>query len=209
MKLVYRIAGALALAGISASASAQHPGWIAGVAFGQSSLQDYDIGTQLTTSDDSDDSDDSMRIFGGYMLSPMQGVVVSWIDLGMARFEGTGSGGAFFNCHDAEGYDISYIVGWAPGSQTRFSVFGTVGVFAWDQDFLYLDPTGALPFQDEGASFSMGVGGEFKLTEEIGIHLEYQLFKDVGDDGFGGSGVQFDRDVVSLGVVVRFGKPRE
>ena len=43
-------------------------GWIAGVAFGQSSLQDYDIGTQLTTSDDSDDSDDSMRIFGGYML---------------------------------------------------------------------------------------------------------------------------------------------
>lgn len=205
MKFGFRIAGAIALAGISASASAQSPGWIAGAAFGQASLQDYDIGGQVTTSDD---SDDSMRIFGGYMWSPMQGVVVSWIDLGMARFEGPAFGG-FFNFLDAEGYDISYVVGWAPGSQTRVSVFGTVGVFAWDQDALYIDPSGAAPFQDEGTSFSMGLGTKIRLTEEIGVHLEYQLFKDVGDDGLGGSGQQFDRDVVSVGVVVGFGRPRE
>jgi len=206
MKLTYRTAVAIALAGISATASAQSPGWIAGAAFGQASLQDYDIGGEVTTSDD---SDDSMRIFGGYMISPMQGVVVSWIDLGMARFEGTTPGGSFFNFLDAEGYDISYVVGWAPGSQTRVSVFGSVGVFAWDQDALYIDTTLAPPFQDEGTSFSMGLGTKIRLTEEIGIHLEYQLFKDVGDDGLGGSGQQFDRDVVSLGVVVGFGKPRE
>jgi len=205
MKPAIRIAGAIALAVLSASASAQSQGWIAGAAFGQATLQDYDIG-ELTTRDD---SDDSMRIFGGYMLSPMQGVVVSWIDLGMARFEGTQTSGPFINFLDAEGYDISYLVGWAPGNQTRFSLFGTIGVFAWDQDAIYIDSTGAYPFQDEATSFSMGVGGELKLTEEIGLHLEYHLFKDIGEDGFGGSNLQFDREVVSLGVVVRFGKPRE
>lgn len=205
MKLGLRIACAIALAGISASASAQSQGWIAGAAFGKATLQDFDIGGQLDTLDD---SDDSMRIFGGYMLSPMQGVVISWIDLGTVRFGGPASGG-FIDLLDAEGYDISYLVGWAPGSQTRFSVFGTVGVMAWDQDVLYVDSTGAYPFQDEGTSFSLGVGGEIKLGDDFGLHLEYQLFKDVGDDGFGGSAQEFDRDVVSLGVIVRFGRPRE
>lgn len=206
MKLAYRIAGAIALAGLSATASAQSQGWIAGAAFGKATVQEYDLGGTVTARDG---SDDSMRIFGGYMWSPMQGIVISWIDLGAARLDGTGTSGNFINFLDAEGYDISYIVGWAPGSQTRFSVFGTVGVFAWDQDVLYLDPTGAYPFQDESTSFSLGVGGEFKLTEDFGVHLEYQLFKDVGDTGFDGSNQQFDREVVSLGVVVRFGRPRE
>ena len=204
MKLAYRIAGAIALAGVSV-ASAQSPGWIAGAAFGQASLQDYDIGGEVATRDD---TDDSMRIFGGYMLSSMQGVVVSWVDLGAARFDGPAFGG-FINLLDAEGFDISYLVGWAPGSQTRVSLFGTVGVLAWDQDVVYVDPAGALPFQDEGTSFSMGAGAEIKLSDEIGIHLEYQLFKEVGDDGLGGSGHEYDRDVVSLGIVVRFGRPRE
>ena len=126
----------------------------------------------------------------------------------MARFEGPAFGG-FFNFLDAEGYDISYLVGWAPGSQTRVSVFGTVGVLAWDQDALYIDPTGASPFQDEGTSFSMGLGTEIKLGGPFGIHIEYQLFKDVGDDGPGGSGHEYDRDVVSVGVAYRFGRPRE
>ena len=205
MKLTYRIAAAIALAGISASASAQSQGWIAGAAFGQATLQDYSIGGPIANSDD---TDDSMRIFGGYMISPMQGVVISWVDLGTASYSGPAFGG-FFDFLDAEGYDISYLVGWAPGSQTRFSIFGTVGVMAWDQDVLYLDPTGAYPYQDEGTSFTMGLGTEFKLGDDFGLHLEYQLIKDVGDDGLGGSGHEYDREVVSLGIVVRFGRPRE
>jgi opacity protein-like surface antigen len=126
----------------------------------------------------------------------------------VASYAGPDFGG-FTDHLDAEGFDISYIVGWAPGSQTRFAIFGTVGVFAWDQDVLYRDASGVYPFQDEGTSFSMGLGTEFKLTDEFGIHLEYQLFKDVGDDGLGGSGHEYDRDVISLGVAYRFGRPRE
>ena len=203
MKLGFRIAGVIALAGMSTTASAQ--GWIAGMAFGEAAQQDFDIAGGITTRDD---TDDSMRIFGGYMLSPMQGVIVSWIDIGTAFYSGPALGG-FANHSDAEGYDISYVVGWAPGSQTRFSLFGTLGVFAWDQDVIHIDSTGAYPFQDEGTSFSAGVGTEITLVDNFSVHIEYQLFKDVGEDAPGSSRLQYDREVVSVGVAVRFGRPRE
>jgi hypothetical protein len=203
MKSGFRVAAALVFAGMSASVSAQ--GWLAGLAVGQATQQDYDVGGPIDTRDE---TDDSMRIFGGYMISPMQGVVVSWIDLGTAYYAGPAFGG-FTDYLDAEGFDISYIVGWAPGSQSRVAVFGTVGVFGWDQDVLYRDASGVYPYQDEGTSFSLGAGTEIKLAGDFGIHIEYQLFKDVGDDGPGGSGHEYDRDVVSVGVSFRFGRPRE
>jgi opacity protein-like surface antigen len=203
MRFAYQFAGACALACLSAAASAQ--GWIAGVAIGQATQQDYDVGGEIAARDD---TDDSMRIFGGFLVSPMQGVIVSWIDLGTAYYDGPAFGG-FVDSLDAEGYDISYIAGWAPGSQSRFALFGTVGVFAWDQDVVYADLSGISLYQDEGTSFSMGVGTEIQLGANFGVHLEYQLFKDVGDDGLGGSGHEYDRDVVSVGVSYRFGRPRE
>ena len=196
MKFAYRIAGFFAVAAFSANASAQ--GFMAGVAIGTATQQGYDIGGPAESVDD---SDDSIRIFGGYMISPMQGVVVSFIDLGVASYAGSAFGG-FTDHLDAEGYDISYVVGWAPGMQTRFSIFGTVGVFGWDQDVLYTDATGRYPYQDDGTSFSFGLGTEFKLSDSFGIHLEYQLFKDVGDER--NSGHELDREVISVGVDYRF-----
>jgi hypothetical protein len=202
MKHVRQIAGTCVLAGLSANVWAQ--GWIAGGAVGQATQQDYEVGGPIATRDE---SDDSLRVFGGYMLSPMQGVIVSVIDLGTAYYDGPAFGG-FTDYLDAEGYDISYIVGWAPGSQSRVSLFGTVGVFAWDQDVLYTDSTGSYLYQDDGTSFSMGIGTEIRLGSAAasawGIHFEWQLFKDVGDQQ--NSGHEYDREAISVGVDYRFGR---
>jgi hypothetical protein len=202
MKSVAELVVLGTLAGFSASAAAQ--GWIAGAAFGQASQQDYDAGVPIATNED---TGDAMRIFGGYMISPMQGVIASFIDLGTASY-GNPLPDGFSDLLDAEGYDISYVVGWAPGSQDRFTVFGTVGVFVWDQDVVSTDITGRTLYQDEGTSFSMGVGAEFMLTDTFGLHLEYQLFKEVGEAAGtllnSGSGHELDRDVISVGVSVRF-----
>jgi OmpA-like transmembrane domain len=202
MKFVYQIAGLCALAGLAADASAQ--GWIAGGAVGQAKQQDYDVGGPIATTDD---TDDTLRVFGGYLLSPMQGVVVSFIDLGTAYYDGPAWGG-FTDYLDAEGYDISYVIGWAPGSQSRVSLFGTVGVFAWDQDVFYTDASGPYLYQDDGTSFSMGIGTEIKLGSAAGsawgIHFEWQLFKDVGDKN--NSGHEYDREALSVGVDYHFGR---
>jgi hypothetical protein len=190
MKFVYQITALCTLGSLAANVSAQ--GWIAGAAIGQATQQDYEIGGTIVTRDD---TDDSLRIFGGYLISPLQGVVASFIDLGTAYYADPAVDG-FTDYLDAEGYDVSYIIGWAPGSQERLTVFGTVGVFVWDQDVVYTDVNGRSLYQDEGTSFSMGVGAEFRLGDSFGVHLEYQLFKDVGEEAglLGtGSGHELDR----------------
>lgn len=178
--------------------------WIVGGAVGSAQQDDYEIAGQISTRDDSDTSG---RVFGGYLMGSMQAVVVSYIDLGTTRFDGPAFGG-FEDFLDAEGFDISYLAGWAPGSQQRFSLFGTIGVFSWDQDVRLTDSSGDFDFRDEGTSFSVGVGAEINLgssgASPWGINVAYQLFKDVGDAG--NSGHEYDRDVFSLGVNYRFGQ---
>jgi len=103
---------------------------------------------------------------------------------------------------------VSWIIGFAPGSQERVSLFGTVGVFAWDQVVRYTDTSGFVKYKDEGTSFSAGFGSEIKLGGDAaspwGIHIEYQLFKDVGDAN--NSGHEYDREVFSVGASYRFGR---
>lgn len=178
--------------------------WIAGGAVGSAKQHDYEVGGPIATRDE---SDTSMRVFGGYLLGPMQGVIVSLVDLGTAYYDGPAFGG-FTDYLDADGIDISYLAGWAPGTQQRVALFGTVGVFSWNQDVTYTDATGTYVFGDDGASFSIGFGTEVNFsaagTSAWGLHFEYQLFKDVGE--FDNSGHEYDRDLISIGIDYRFGR---
>jgi len=195
-------AAILALACIPLPASAQ--GWLTGGTVGTAKQFDYEVGGPIATRDE---SDVGTRVFGGYMVSPVQGVVVSYVDFGTAYYDGPAFGG-FTDYLDAKGFDISYLVGWAPGAQQRVSIFGTVGVFSWDQDVTYTDITGPYDYGDSGTSFSIGFGTEINLSASgmsaWGINFEYQLFKDVGD--VNNSGHEYDRDMVSVGVDYRFGR---
>ena len=200
MKAVLK--GALLFALSLSSAGAMAQGWFAGGAVGVATQQDYENGTPLVTTDD---SDDSYRVFGGYQISPMQAVVASYLSLGTAYYDGPGFGG-FTDKMSAEGYDISYVAGWAPGQQQRFSLFGSVGVFAFTQNVRYTDSTGFFKYKDSGTTFSLGIGSEINLsasgTNAWGLHVEYQLFKDVGSRA--NSGHEHDRDVLSVGITYRF-----
>lgn len=204
MKPMQRGAVVCALCLVSAGASAQ--GWIVGAAYGQASLQDYDIGAPISAADE---SDGAYRVFGGYMISPIQGVVASYIDLGRPRYLGSAFGG-FTDKLGAEGFDFSYIVGWAPGAQERVSLFGTLGLFTWTQTDIYFDTLGRYEYKDKGTSFSAGLGAEIRLGEggmsPWGIHVDWQLFKNVGDEN--NSGHENDRDMASVGVDYRFGSKR-
>ena len=201
-RIARTVAPALLLALAALPASAQ--GWLAGGSIGQATQQDYDVGGPVSKRDD---SDDSLRVFGGYLVSPMQGVIVSLIDLGTAYYDGPAFGG-FTDELSAEAIDISYIVGWTPGMQQRVSVFGTAGIVGWDQDVRYTDISGTYIYNDEGTSFSVGVGTEINLsaagTSRWGVHVEYQVLKDVGDAD--NSGHEYDREIVSVGASYRFGR---
>ena len=203
MNTTRSLAATSALCLVSVGAQAQ--GWIVGGAVGQAMQDDYDIGGPVSMRDD---TDDSYRIFGGYLVSPNQGVVVSYIDLGTTYYDGPAYGN-FTDYFEAEGFDISYIVGFAPGAQQRVSLFGTLGLFAWDQDESYTELVGTSPtryeYADSGTSFSVGLGTDINFdsggTSAWSIHVEWQLFKDVGN-----SGQEYDREVFSVGASYRFGR---
>lgn len=190
---------------VNAPLAAYAQGWIVGGSVGTTTQNDYEVGGPIATRDD---SDAAFRAFGGYQISPAQAVVASYVDLGKAEYDGSAFGG-FSDSLEADGFDISYVVGWAPGTQSRVSLFGTVGIFAWDQNVSYTDSFGLFQANDEGASFSFGLGTEIDLGADGAgpwrLHLDYQIFKDVGDED--NSGHELDREFISLGVAYRFGNP--
>jgi len=204
MQARQRLLSLVLLLSLPLGASAQ--GWFAGGAVGIGQQDDYSIGGPITSRDD---TDAAYRIFGGYLISPLQGFVASYVDLGEAFYAGPAFGG-FTDRLSADGFDMSYIIGWAPGTQERINVFGTVGVFAWDQDVVYTELGTMTPYRykDDGTSFSFGIGTDINLSaagdNAWGIHVEWQLFKNVGDENV--SGHEDDRQTFSAGVSYRFGR---
>lgn len=190
------------IAGLPSATRAQE--WIVGGAIGLARQHDYAVGASIATHDD---TDTAYRVFGGYLVTPMHGVVVSYVDLGTASYGGPAFGG-FTDSLDADGVDVSYVIGWAPGEQDRVALFGTVGVFSWEQDSTYTDSTGTFAYRDEGRSLSIGVGTEVDFsatgTSAWAFHVEYQLFRDVGESA--NSGHEDNRDMISLGMDYRFGR---
>ena len=189
-----------ALGAVPDSARAQD--WIVGGAIGSAKQQDYAVGGPVATRDD---TDASFRTFGGYLVRPMQGIVVSYVDLGTASYEGPGFGG-FADSLEANGVDFSYLAGFRPGDQQRISLFGTVGILHWNQDVTLTDAAGTFDYADDGTSFSVGFGTEISLGagNAWGILIAYQLFKDIGE--LENSGLEYDRETLSVGVAYRFGR---
>lgn len=201
-----RVRMALLLAILSSPLCASAQEWFAGGAVGVGQQDDYQVGGPISNRDD---TDFAYRVFGGYLISPLQGFVASYVDLGEAYYSGPAFGG-FTDRLSADGFDVSYLIGWAPGEQERVSIFGTVGVFAWSQDVTYteISPSNAYLYKDTGTSFSIGIGTDINLNASgdnaWGIHVEWQMFKDVGDMNY--SGHEDDRQMLSAGVSYRFGR---
>jgi OmpA-like transmembrane domain len=206
LRNLFSLTGACALALCSSGVSAQ--GWLAGGSVGTVTQSGYSVGGPIATLDD---SDGGTRAFGGYMFNPMQGVVVSFVDLGTMYYAGP-AWGNFNDYLKADGVDISYIIGFTPGNQERAALFGTVGAISWDQSVNYTENLGTTNdnyrYSDSGTSMSVGFGTDVNFsaggTSAWGFHFVYQLFMDVGDKN--NSGHQYDRYLFSAGIDYRFGK---
>ena len=196
--LIFSVVVAIAISCPEVSAQ----GWLAGASVGTAKQYDYEVGGTI---DSSDDTDTGYRVFGGYLFMPVLGVVVSYADLGTMNYAGPSFGG-FTDELSANAVDMSVLGGWAPGSQKRFSLFGTAGFFHFNQDVHYVDASGTYNYDDSGWSFSYGAGAEVTLgaAAKWGIHFNYQMFTDVGDAD--NSGHEYDRSLIALGFDYRFGK---
>jgi hypothetical protein len=179
--------------------------WLVGGAIGQAEQYDYSVGGPI---DNEDDTDTAYRISGGARFHPNIGVTVSYLDLGEPSYDGPAFGG-FTDELEATGWDFSVVAGLAPGQQTMFTVFGMVGLFVWEQDVHYVDPSGTYDYNEDGESLSYGGGLAFRPGGDgspFAIHAAYQYFQDVGDED--NSGHEYDRSLFEFGVDYLIGKRR-
>jgi OOP family OmpA-OmpF porin len=201
-------AALLALCGLIATSQAMaQKGLYIGGSAGSSKIDDDIALGGLITSGTVDGSSTGFKIFGGFQFNDYFALDLALVDLGKAKYSGT-----YFNAPvtggtvDIWGLNFS-AVGILPVSES-FSVFGKVGLFAWEADAK--DTTGGFPFStnESGADFSFGLGMSYNFTKNWGVRLEWERFMvGGGEDAYTGqpnSTGSANVDLLSLGVAYRF-----
>ncbi|HUW36591.1 MAG TPA: OmpA family protein [Rhodocyclaceae bacterium] len=215
MKLA-KVSGTLGLAALAAIASsyavADDTGWYGGANIGQSraTIDDVRITSGLlgggfsTTSITDDKRDTGYKIFGGYQFNKNFAVEGGYFDLGRFGFTATTvPAGTLSGNIELKGVNLD-LVGIMPITE-KFSAFGRVGLnSARAKD--NFSGTGAVSVLDSSPSkrdtnLKLGLGLQYAFTPALGMRVEAERYRI--NDAVGNKG---DVDLVSLGLVYRFGK---
>ena len=185
-----------ATAGISPPAFAQDSGWYLGASAGQSIARDW-CPSSLLVGESCDDTKSAYGVFGGYQVNKYLGAELGYTDLG--EFKASEPGIALTS--KVKGFELLG-VGTIP-INPQFEVYGKVGVFFWD---LKVSCEGTLcavgSLSEKATDLTYGLGAKFNFTKNVGARVQYQRYKDIGDDATLGG--KTDVDVISVGVVFKF-----
>jgi len=184
-----------ATAGISPLAVAQDSGWYIGASVGQSKAGDF-CPSLIAVGDSCDDRGAAYGVFGGYQVNKYLGAELGYTDLGEFRASASGTTETI----KVRGYELLG-VGTIP-IHPRFEVYGKVGVFFWDlKDSCAGTLCGFGSQSEAGTDLTYALGAKFNFTKFVGARVQYQRYKDVGDETTTGKS---DIDFISVGVVFKF-----
>ena len=165
----------LGFGALIASTQASAQGFYVGGAFGSTDAGEGNAIPDLITSGAVDGKGSGFKFYGGYAFTPNVAVEMAFVDLGRLKYSGSFVGAPVTNGRvDTSGLNSS-VVGTLPlGS--GFSLFAKAGLFAWTAEAR--DITNGFPFSgtDSGAGLSVGVGGEFHVTRNLGLRAEWESF---------------------------------
>ena len=209
MKLMSRVAVALVILSgllIAQQASARGPFYV-GASAGRSDIDNEIVFPGLITSGTADGKNTGYKIFGGYEFNPYFGVEISLVDLGKVKYSGSYVGFPVTGGKvDVVGLNSS-AVGIVPVNES-FSLFGKLGIFAWEAS--WSEFSGGVPTkaQDNGADLSIGAGFIFNFTKNFSARLEWERFKAGGGEdyntGFPNLTSSAKIDFLSLGFLFKF-----
>ena len=184
-----------ATACISPLAFAQDSGWYVGASAGQSKAKDS-CPNSIPVGVSCDDTSGAYGVFGGYQFNKYLGAELGYTDLG----EVTASGLGTTETIKVKGIELLG-VGTFP-INPQFEVYGKVGVFFWDlKDSCAGTLCGFSSQSDTGTDLTYGLGAKFNFTKNVGVRVQYQRYKDIGNEATTGKD---DVDVISVGVVFKF-----
>jgi len=214
----------LALSLASTASLAEGSGWYFGVTGGQAEADlskaggdflaftffnaidaDEFLGSTL------DDSDTSFSLFGGYRVSEYFAVEAGYVDFGTMEYRATGmvspvglpqTAVTFSADVEATGFTVAAIGSVPIGN--AFDVHGRAGVLFADTELTLggsmLGVTASESISDNSQDFFYGLGVGLQVGTNWSFSLDWQQFKDVGDDENIG---EADVNRLSLGVIYR------
>lgn len=211
-----KMSGTLGLVAIGVIASpsvmAQDSGWYAGLNVGQSKAKIDDakirsslLGDGFTGVSISDrDKHLGFKLFGGYEFNKYFALEGGYFDLGKFGFTATTVPYATLKGDTSmKGLNFDAVLKF-PMTE-KFSVFGRAGLayteakdtFTGTSPIKVLDPNPS----KRAANFKFGAGLQYDFTESFGMRAEAERYR--VNDAIGNKG---DIDMVSLGILVRFGR---
>jgi OmpA-OmpF porin, OOP family len=196
---------------VSPCALADAAGWYGGLNLGQSRAKIDDariinglmVGGFSSATIADDDRDTGYKLFGGYQLNRHFAVEAGYFDLGKFAFKATTIPlGTFGGDIKVRGVNLD-LVGILPLSE-KFSAFGRIGVNRAKADDTF-SGTGLVRVLKSSASqratnAKAGLGLQYALNDSLGVRAEVERYRI--NDGVGNRG---DIDLISLGLVYRFG----
>ena len=218
MKRVSKSLGALGLVGCAVLSSqiavADDSGWIGGLSVGQSKarIDDPQIIGQLqgagyaTTSLNDVNRDTAFKIFGGYQFNQYFALEGGYFDLGKFGYAAiTSPTGGLNGSIQIKGLNVD-AVGILP-FEGNFSVFGRLGLnYAQSRD--NFNSTGGVFTSESNANansvnLKAGVGAQYNFIDSVALRGEWERYRI--NDAVGARG---DVDLLSIGLVVMFGKEK-
>ena len=142
-----------------------------------------------------DDSDTGYRFFGGYQFNRNLAAEIGYAELGKATSSGVVLGVPVSGNWKARVWDV-VAVGIMPLNE-QFSLLGKLGVALWRLDASLIPAATSSP---TGTDLTWGIGGQYDFTKKVGMRVEWQKYKDIGDDTTGKS----DASAFSASALFRF-----
>lgn len=219
MKHVAKKIGALSLVTLSGMASswatAEDAGWYVGASVGQSmaEIDNARISRSLLASGftgvsiSDDERDIGYKLFGGYQFNRIFSLEGGYFDLGNFGYTATTMPAGSLNGSIKLGGLNFDAVGTLPLTE-KFSLLGRAGVnYAQAKDSFSgsgaVNPTNPSA-RKRDQNYKVGVGAQYDFTKSFGMRAEAERYRI--DDAVGNKG---DIDLISLGVVYRFGRNKQ
>ncbi len=137
------------------------------------------------------------KILAGYRINRVFGVELGYADLGKAHGSATVLGVPVRARVDASAWDLVGVASW-PIDQ--FTLFAKAGLYAGKAKARASAGGASLSETDKGSDFTIGFGGRFDFTRNIGVRIDWQRYTDVGGKDVG----KADVDLMTFGVQYRF-----
>ena len=198
-----------------AAGSAFAGDWYALGSFGQSKV-DGNVASEVNAelidagvtglSSSFDDKDTSYKLQLGYSFTPYLAVEGGYIDLGKfqysAAFTGPVAGSAVAEVK-AAGFNAGAVASYPMNDQ--FEIFGKLGIInAKVEGSAAASGSGVTISENVSATKTksyLGVGAAYNFNEQLGLHLAWERFNNLGDKDKTG---ESDVDLVSLGLKLNF-----